>query len=83
MYVDGTTAKQSGIIMIGFLVLNMQMSYLFSHVEGTIVKQADAILIGFPLMYNMSKNVRANDLLIYEKVILLMMIMRVHLPTVS
>ena len=47
------------------------------------MKQADAILIGFPLMYNMSKNVRANDLLIYEKVILLMMIMRVHLPTVS
>ncbi|KAJ8308422.1 hypothetical protein KUTeg_013296 [Tegillarca granosa] len=36
--------------------------------EGTVVKQADVILLGFPLMLNMSKEVRKNDLLMYEKV---------------
>jgi len=40
-------------------------------VEGTMVKQADVILIGFPLMYNMSTDVRRNDLLSYEHVIAL------------
>ena len=39
------------------------------------MKQADAILIGYPLMYNMSKKVRENDLIIYEKVSLLLMIL--------
>jgi len=34
---------------------------------ATIVKQADVILIGFPLMYEMSRNVRENDMRIYEK----------------
>lgn len=30
------------------------------------VKQADVILLGYPLMYNMSRQVRENDLSIYE-----------------
>lgn len=30
------------------------------------VKQADVILLGFPLMYNMSSQIRKNDLTIYE-----------------
>ena len=38
------------------------------HVLGTEIKQADAILLGYPLLVNMSKTVRQNDLNIYEKV---------------
>ena len=30
------------------------------------VKQADVILLGYPLMFNMTKEVRQNDLMIYE-----------------
>ncbi|EDO36561.1 predicted protein [Nematostella vectensis] len=33
---------------------------------GYQAKQADTILIGYPLMYNMSRQVRYNDLLTYE-----------------
>ncbi|KAJ8308415.1 hypothetical protein KUTeg_013289 [Tegillarca granosa] len=36
--------------------------------EGTEVKQADVILLGYPLLYEMSKETRKNDLNIYEKV---------------
>ncbi|EDO36562.1 predicted protein, partial [Nematostella vectensis] len=35
---------------------------------GIKVKQADTILIGYPLMFNMSKQIRRNDLEMYEKV---------------
>ncbi|XP_064618456.1 uncharacterized protein LOC135482416 [Liolophura sinensis] len=41
------------------------------YVEGSDnrgVKQADVILLGFPLMYNVSEEVRRNDLLHYERV---------------
>ncbi|XP_052827965.1 protein-glucosylgalactosylhydroxylysine glucosidase [Octopus bimaculoides] len=34
--------------------------------QGTQVKQADVILLGFPLMMEMSKSVRFNDLVKYE-----------------
>uniref|UniRef100_A0ABM0M8F4 Acid trehalase-like protein 1-like n=1 Tax=Saccoglossus kowalevskii TaxID=10224 RepID=A0ABM0M8F4_SACKO len=37
------------------------------YTRGTIVKQADVILLGFPLMYNMTKEIRKNDLAYYEK----------------
>lgn len=33
---------------------------------GTRIKQADAIMLGYPLMRNMSKTVRQNDLLFYD-----------------
>ena len=36
--------------------------------DGEVIKQADVILLGFPLMYNMSKQVRANDLNFYSSV---------------
>ncbi|XP_029642302.1 protein-glucosylgalactosylhydroxylysine glucosidase isoform X2 [Octopus sinensis] len=36
--------------------------------QGTKVKQADVILLGFPLMMNMPKSVRYNDLVKYETV---------------
>ncbi|CAC5394365.1 PGGHG [Mytilus coruscus] len=39
-----------------------------SYSEDVIVKQADVILLGFPLMMNISKEVRRNDLLQYERV---------------
>lgn len=43
------------------------MKYIFS-LENTTIKQADAILLGFPLMWPMSKEVRRNDLLVYEPI---------------
>ena len=36
--------------------------------SGQEIKQADVILLGFPLMYNMTKQVRANDLNFYSTV---------------
>ncbi|CAG2204494.1 ATHL1 [Mytilus edulis] len=39
-----------------------------SYTEDVIVKQADVILLGYPLMMNLSKEVRRNDLLQYERV---------------
>ncbi|KAM9957648.1 hypothetical protein ACTFIW_012615 [Dictyostelium discoideum] len=36
--------------------------------NGETIKQADVVLLGFPLMYNMSKEVRKNDLIYYEAV---------------
>eukprot|EP01132_Coremiostelium_polycephalum_P008602 gene8602-10589_t len=36
--------------------------------DGKTVKQADVILLGFPLMYNMTKQTRLNDLLYYEPI---------------
>jgi len=33
------------------------------------IKQADVILLGFPLMYNMTKQVRQNDLEFYSAVV--------------
>ena len=60
--------KQAGVMYIIMVGLVM---YILCLVEGTMVKQADVILIGFPLMYNMSTDVRRNDLLSYEHVIAL------------
>lgn len=36
--------------------------------NGETIKQADVVLLGFPLMYNMSKEARKNDLIYYEAV---------------
>ncbi|CAF3721880.1 unnamed protein product [Rotaria sordida] len=36
-------------------------------VENATIKQADVVLLGFPLMWPMSKEVRRNDLLTYER----------------
>ncbi|EGG14804.1 acid trehalase-like protein 1 [Cavenderia fasciculata] len=36
--------------------------------KGQTIKQADVILLGFPLMYNMTPEVRQNDLAYYETV---------------
>ena len=37
-------------------------------ISGTTVKQADVVLLGFPLMQIEGKDVRRNDLEIYEAV---------------
>ncbi|CAF1071481.1 unnamed protein product [Rotaria sordida] len=39
----------------------------FVFVENATIKQADVVLLGFPLMWPMSKEVRRNDLLTYER----------------
>ncbi|EGC35268.1 hypothetical protein DICPUDRAFT_97948 [Dictyostelium purpureum] len=34
--------------------------------SGETIKQADVVLLGYPLMYNMSQQVRTNDLIYYQ-----------------
>jgi len=38
----------------------------FDGYDGKKIKQADVVLLGYPLMYQMSKDVRYNDLIYYE-----------------
>ncbi|CAF3842733.1 unnamed protein product [Rotaria sordida] len=44
-----------------------QYEILIVFVENATIKQADVVLLGFPLMWPMSKEVRRNDLLTYER----------------
>ncbi|KYQ91148.1 acid trehalase-like protein 1 [Tieghemostelium lacteum] len=61
--------EQWNEISNGLIVLfneTSQMHPEYEGYQGETIKQADVILLGYPLMYNMSTEVRSNDLIYYQ-----------------